>query len=113
MLSKCQIDVITGFLLEESRLFIVCSAINSELCGECALLLKVHYSTSLEWQSSIIIELQCMCFKQVNNELIYKYFKIMVHELAISTCREFLINNSILMEFKANHLYSISICCYS
>lgn len=45
-----------------------------------------------------------MYFKHVNNELIYKYFKMMVHELAISACREFLINNSILMEFKANHL---------
>lgn len=110
MLSKCQIDVITGFLLEQSRLFIVCSAINSELCvcgggaGGCAPLLKMHYSSSLEWQSSIIIELRCMYFKHVNNELIYKYFKMMVHELAISACREFLINNSILMEFKANHL---------
>lgn len=72
--------------------------------GCCAPFLKMHYSGSLEWQSSIIIELRCMYSKHVNNELIYKYFKIMVHELAISACREFLINNSILMEFKANHL---------
>lgn len=29
-----------------------------------------------------------MYFKQVNNELIYKYFKIVIHELAMSACSE-------------------------
>lgn len=33
VLSRCRIDVITGFLLECSTLLIVCPAINSELCG--------------------------------------------------------------------------------
>lgn len=46
----------------------------------------MHYSGSLEWQSSVT-ELQCMCFKQVS-EFSYKYFKIMIHELPISACRE-------------------------
>lgn len=36
----------------------------------------------------------------------------MSHELAMSACRE-LFNNIILMEFKANHLCSISIRYYS
>lgn len=47
----------------------------------------MHYSGSVRWQSSTVTELQCIYFKQVNNELIYKYFKIMIHELAISACR--------------------------
>lgn len=87
MLSRCQIDVITEFLLEHSTLLIVCSAINSELCGDvqgfCKCIIQVPWSGN-----QVLLESFSVYFKQVSNELIYKYLKIMIHELAISAYRE-------------------------